>query len=153
MTQSRKKGDGANPARVFRKHRDELDDLLAFARSASAALSQRGIASFQRFSDLLDEFLPAEPDREARIARAVAMDPTTLHRLRARELDPFQAPQVGIAQLAQALRLDRDRDAFRRLLASDHASFTATIARGGDNESAAWAMLDNALDRLSLDAP
>jgi hypothetical protein len=151
MMQPSKGGDRTNPARAFRKRREELDDLLALARHAADVLRQRGIDSFQRFSDLLDELLPTESAREARIARAVSMDPRMLKRLRGRQLDPLQAPGLGIAQLAQALHLDRDRDAFRRLLAADHAAFAAAIARG--NDAKAWDALDAALDRIALDAP
>lgn len=152
MSRRRNKGD-ANPARVFRKHRDDLQDLLTFAQYAVGQLRDRGVNSFQRFSDVLDELLPTDPDAEARIARAVAMTPTTLRRLRARQLDPFQAPQMGLAQLAQALRLDRERETFRRLLASDHAAFGGGTARASHDESAAWDAVDDALNRLSLDTP
>jgi hypothetical protein len=145
-----------DPAAAFRRVRQDVDELVAVARCAAELFPARAPLSFGRLSDLLDELLPTDAAAEARVARALAMDPEALRRLRSRQLDPFHAPRLALATLANALRIERDT--FRRLIAADHAQFagagaTARGWAGISDDAAAWRALDAAFERVALDDP
>jgi hypothetical protein len=140
------------PVEAFRLRRHALDELVALSRHAGQALRSRSVASFARLSELLDELLPVEPEREARIANAIAVEVGELRRLRAGTLDPLRASPRALAELLDALRIDRA--SLRRLIASDHAAFAPAVARRGTSaESDDFAGLEAALDRIALDDP
>ena len=146
---------GAANLRAFQGMRRDAKEILEAARRAGEIFSQRPAESFGSLSDLLDEILPVHSVAEARVARAVEMDPQALARLRARELDPAVAPdiEVPLASLGKALGLSRE--AFLQLASADHARFqgTATLRSWSalakdplDGLRAAW-------ERVELDDP
>lgn len=152
MKDSNRQPGRTSPMETFRRRCNELEELLALSQSAAHTLRSKTLSSFARLSELLDEVLPVEPDREAQLARTVALDLRELRRLRQGQLDPLQAPQGPLAELVDALRLDRS--ALRRLIAADHAAFAPVSARGNQvTETDAFAELEAALDRLALDSP
>jgi len=141
-----------DPADQFRRRRQDLDELITLSQEARALLRTRAIDSFQRLSDFLDEVLPADPKRASRLARAVSLEPSALNRLRRGELDPVRTSHGAIAQLLQALGIDRGT--LRRLVAADHAKFGTVVSRGADTlADDDWQGLEAALDRLDLDSP
>lgn len=147
-----KEPNGQPPVEAFRLRRQALDELVALSRHAAQVLRSRSVASFARLSELLDEVLPVEPEREARIASTIDLEVGELRRLRAGTLDPLRASPRGLAELLDALRIDRA--SLRRLVAADHAVFASAVARrGASPESDDFAGLEAALDRIALDDP
>lgn len=143
---------GRDPMESFRRRRNELGELVALAQRAAQTLRTRALSSYTRLSQLLDEVLPVEPDQEARVARAVSLDVQVLRQLRQGQLDPMLAPSKALAELVDALRLERV--ALLRLVSADHAAFAPIAARGNATvEKDALADLEAALDRIALDSP
>jgi hypothetical protein len=157
MSEEESESDRSSARDIFRRGLHDVEALAVFTQRAAATFTTRPPRSFERLSDLLDELLPDDHDSEARIARALEMEPTILQRLRAGRLDPLGAPRNGLAALWQALRIERDL--FHRLVTADHARFAGQPVRGlatrGAYESAedAWMSLTRAFDRLELDDP
>ena len=152
MKNSNRQPERTSPMETFRRRRKELEELVALSQSAAQTLQSRALSSYARLSELLDEVLPVEPDRETRLARSIALDLRELRRLSQGQLDPLRAPQGALAELLDALRLDRN--SLRRLIAADHAVFAPVAARGKpNNEAAGFEELEAALDRIALDSP
>ena len=140
------------PVEAFRLRRHALEELVALSRHAAHAFRSRTVASFARLSELLDELLPVEPEREAQIARTIDLDVQELRRLRAGTLDPLQASHRPLAELIDALHIDRN--SLRRLIAADHAVFAPATARNAALPAVDdFAGLEAALDRIALDDP
>jgi hypothetical protein len=142
-----------DPAAVFRQMREDADELLRARHRAEDLFRVRAAATFDRLSELLDEVLPTDSAAEARVARALEMDPSLLSRLRQGDIDPLRAPQIALAALGQSLRLDLTT--FRSLLRANRRSFAtdAVAARGGmgESEEAAWTAFTNAWERVRRD--
>ena len=131
----------------------DADELLRVARHVNAFLHSHAARGLERLSDLLDEVLPSDDVGEARVARAVEIEPSILSRLRRREIDPLLAPWTGLAALAHGLGLEWTR--FKTLVAGDHETFAVVsgAARSATREQDAWAALDEAWDRVRKDDP
>ena len=141
---------------TFQHMRQDADELLRAARRAAEIFRARPVTSFARLSDLIDEVLPANHMAELRIARAIDMAPETLARLRARQLDPAGAPELGLALASLGRVFGLSREDFLKLASADHAGFQPA---GGVTRSTAapedtpMARLRAAWERVDLDDP
>lgn len=136
----------------FNQLRKDADELLRAAQRARDLFAERTPRSFGRLSTLLDEVLPDDRAAEARIARAVELEPRLLASLRAHKVDPLELPAVPLASLGQTLALDEET--FYLLLDADHAGFEA---RQGATRSPSMTdprqTIRNAWQRASMDLP
>src|SRR4051812_3415009 len=74
MRNSNRQPGRTSPMETFRHRRNELEELVALSQSAAQLLRSRALSSYTRLSELLDEVLPVEPDRETRLARSISLD-------------------------------------------------------------------------------
>jgi len=151
MKESNRQPGRTDPMETFRRRRNELGELVALAQQAAQTLRSRALSTYTRLSQLLDEVLPLEPAREARVAKAVSLDVRLLRQLRQGQLDPMLVPKMALAELVNALRLDRA--SLLRLVSADHMAFGAVAARGNAAEPDDLLEFEAALDRIALDSP
>lgn len=143
---------GAHRPLPFDQMRRDADELLRAARRARELFAQRPPRSFGRLSTLLDEVLPPDRAAEARVARAVEMEPRLLSRLRAHGVDPLEVPPVPLASLGQTLALDYDT--FYMLLDADHMGFQSRQGAGrGPGPEDLRQAFRNAWRRAAMDLP
>jgi hypothetical protein len=136
----------------FDQLRKDADELLRAAQRARDLFTERTPRSFGRLSTLLDEVLPDERAAEARVARAVEMEPRLLAALRAHKVDPMEVPAVPLASLGQTLALDEET--FYLLLDADHVGFEAR--QGAARSTSATdprQAIRSAWQRASMDLP
>ena len=134
----------------FRAMRSDADELLRAAARANAVLAGRPATILGGLSDLLDRALPTEPAAEARVARAIDLEPMLLTHLRARALDPLLAPVAPLAVLAQVFGLNRE--IFLALLKRDHQVLSGLGGQSrGTPSTDAWARVSEAWDRAAED--
>lgn len=137
-------------ARLHAAERDAAA-LREAARAAREFLAQTPSA-YQRLSDLLDEWLPADRAVQDGIARAVSMPPTELDALRRSRVDPLTVALYPLVSLAEAFGVSGEH--FRALVCADHERFAGAraTARGRDTDEG-WAALDAALERMTAENP
>jgi hypothetical protein len=144
---------GAGAALPFDQMRQDADELLLAAHRARELFAERSPRTFGRLSTLLDEVLPAEPAAQARIARAVELEPRLLTAIRGFKIDPLEVPVVPLANLANILSLDEET--FHALLEADHMIFRARqgMARGEQGDRDPRVVVSAAWRRVEMDLP
>jgi hypothetical protein len=147
-----KDSTGSARSLPFDQMRKDADELLRASQRARELFADRPPRSFGRLSTLLDEVLPVDRAAEARVARAVEMEPRLLSSLRAHRVDPLEVPPVPLASLGQTLALDEDT--FYLLLEADHVGFQprqgAARSTGADDPRQAFR---SAWRRAAMDLP
>lgn len=140
---------------TFQQMRQDADELLRAARRAAEIFRDRPATSFARLSDLIDEVLLADQTAEVRIARAVDMAPEALTRLRARQLDPAGAPELGLALASLGRMLGLSQEEFLQLASADHVrfQFAGVLRSTPAPEDDPMAGLRAAWERVYLDDP
>lgn len=140
--------------RQFLEAERDAAELRAAARAAREMLAESSLP-YRRFSDLLDELLPADRTAQDRIARAVSLAASELDALRRSRLDPLAVPPYPLFCLAEAFGIELPQ--FRRLVEGDHIRFAAASAsaRGAasEEEGEAWALFDRTWDRITAENP
>lgn len=153
MREATGQSDRINPTETFRRRRNELQELLDLSQRAAQIYQTRAASSFTCLSELLDETLPIEPEREERLARSIALDVDQLRRLRQGQLDPLQSPADALAEIVNALRLNRAST--RRLISADRSRFESVAARSNSATPGVdpFAELEATIERIGLDFP
>jgi hypothetical protein len=140
--------------RQFFEAERDASELRAAARAARETLAESSLP-YRRFSDLLDELLPADRTAQDRIARAVSLAASELDALRRSRLDPLAIPPYPLFCLAEAFGIELPQ--LRRLIQGDHERFAAASAsaRGAasDAEGDPWASFDRTWDRITAENP
>jgi hypothetical protein len=140
--------------RHFLEAERDAAELRAVARAAREMLAEAAL-QYRRFSDLLDELLPADRSAQDRIARAVSLAASELDALRRSRLDPLAIPPYPLFCLAVAFGIELQQ--FRRLVQADHERFAAAsaTARGAAQDPAEdpWASFDLAWERVTSENP
>jgi hypothetical protein len=140
--------------RQFLEAERDAAELRAAARAAREMLAESSLP-YRRFSDLLDELLPADRMAQDRIARAVSLAAGELDALRRSRLDPLAIPPYPLFCLAQAFGIELPQ--FRRLVQADHERFAAASAsaRGSvsEGEGDPWVLFDQTWDRITAENP
>ena len=140
--------------RYFLEAERDAAELRAAASSARAILGTAALP-YRRFSDLLDELLPADRNAQDRIARAVSLAASELEALRRSRLDPLAITPYPLFCLADAFGIELQH--LRRLVQADHERFAAASAstRGAAQEPSedAWEAFYRAWDRVTAENP